>query len=157
MATADQPRNGGAYSRRIAARGRSPDRRAQRPRMLRPARPIASSAKVEGYRFVLGARFDALRQRFHGRVREAKLTPAAIEVLSVVAYRQPIGADDVAQLRGGGSHAVLNQLVRRGLLSLERTRRRAAKTDLSHHGSLQPPLPNRFAPDLPSSEDLDDH
>jgi len=79
---------------------------------------IASEGK--GYRFVLDAKFDAVRQRFHGRVREVKLTPTAIEVLSVVAYRQPINAEEVTQLRGGRSHKLLSQLVRRGLLRLER-------------------------------------
>ena len=115
---------------------------------------IASEGK--GFRFVLDAEFDAVRQRFHGRVREAKLTPKAIEVLSVVAYRQPINAEQVTQLRGGRSHKLLSQLVRRGLLRLERPKSSPRKpiyhtTDrfntLFRIGSPQ---------DLPSSEDLDD-
>jgi len=115
---------------------------------------IVSEGK--GYRFVLDAKFDAVRQRFHGRVREVKLTPKAIEVLSVVAYRQPINAEEVAHFRGGRSHKLLNQLVRRGLLRLERPESSPRKpiyltTDrfntLFHINSPQ---------DLPSSKDLDD-
>ena len=110
-----------------------------------------------GFQFVLGRQFDRLRQRFSGRVREAKLTPTAIEVLSVVAYRQPIDAEEVTKLRGNRSHALLSQLVRRGLLRLERPEQTPRKpvyhtTDrfntLFRIGSPQ---------DLPSSEDLDDN
>jgi len=115
---------------------------------------IASEGK--GFRLVLEAKFDTVRQRFYGRVREAKLTTTAIEVLSIVAYRQPIDAEKVTQLRGGRSHTLLNQLVRRDLLRLERPKNSLRKpiyhtTDrfntLFHIDSPQ---------DLPSSEDLDD-
>ena len=114
------------------------------------------TSEGKGFRFVLDTEFDAVRQRFNGRVREAKLTPTAIEVLSVVAYRQPINAEDVTKLRGGQSYKLLNQLVRRGLLRLERPESSPRKpiyhtTDrfntLFRIGSPQ---------DLPSSEDLDD-
>ncbi|MEM8947167.1 MAG: SMC-Scp complex subunit ScpB [Planctomycetota bacterium] len=109
-----------------------------------------------GYRFELDTRFDAVRQRFHGRIREAKLTPPALEVLSVVAYRQPIAADEVGKLRGNRSHALLNQLVRRGLLRLDRPSdapRRPLYWTTDRFNSL---FRIGSPQDLPSSEDLDD-
>ncbi|MEQ8837072.1 MAG: SMC-Scp complex subunit ScpB, partial [Lacipirellulaceae bacterium] len=72
-----------------------------------------------GYRMQLRSEFDKLRNRFSGDVREAKLTPAALEVLSIVAYRQPVTGDQVSKLRGTKCHAILASLVRRNLLSLE--------------------------------------
>lgn len=110
-----------------------------------------------GFRFLLGTQFDALRQRFRGRVREAKLTPPAIEVLSVVAYRQPIGAEEVSQLRGGRSHALLSQLVRRGLLRLERPESSPRKPVYLTTTRFNTLFRISSAQDLPSSEDLDDN
>ena len=73
-----------------------------------------------GLRLVLREELEPVRQRFYARVREARLSRAAIEVLAIVAYRQPIRGDQVEELRGLPSGAVLAQLVRRRLLSLER-------------------------------------
>ena len=114
------------------------------------------TSEGKGFRFVLDASFDAVRHRFHGRTREAKLTTTAIEVLSVVAYRQPIAAEDVAQLRGGRCHKVLSQLVRRGLLRLERPESSPRKP-IYHTTDRFNTLFRISSPqDLPSSEDLDD-
>ncbi|MCA9147026.1 MAG: SMC-Scp complex subunit ScpB [Planctomycetaceae bacterium] len=74
-----------------------------------------------GYTMQLRPEFARLRDKFYGRVREAKLSQPAIDVLAMVAYRQPITRDSVSQLRGQSSGAVLSQLVRRELLRIERT------------------------------------
>lgn len=74
-----------------------------------------------GYRMTLRAELAPLRRRFLGRVREARLSQAAIDVLSLVAYRQPLTAEEVSQLRGVPSGPLLAQLVRRDLLRQERS------------------------------------
>ena len=74
---------------------------------------------ADGYRMVLRSMYQPLRDRFFGKIREAKLTQAAIDVLAVVAYRQPIDREGVDELRGQPSGGVLNQLLRRQLLSLD--------------------------------------
>jgi len=111
----------------------------------------------EGYRLALSADFDQVRRRFLGRVREAKLTPAALEVLSVVAYRQPVDAENVTQLRGGRSHTLLNQLVRRGLLSLERVADAPRKPIYRTTNRFNTLFRIGSPADLPNSEDLDDN
>jgi segregation and condensation protein B len=73
-----------------------------------------------GYRLTLRKSFASLRDRFYGRIREARLSQAAIDVLAIVAYRQPIAADEVRRLRDKPSGRLLSQLVRRGLLCVER-------------------------------------
>ncbi len=73
-----------------------------------------------GYRMILSPQFDPVRRRFYGRVREARLSQAAIEVLALVAYRQPITGKSVSELRGHPSSTVLAQLVRRQLLRIDR-------------------------------------
>lgn len=74
----------------------------------------------DGYRMALRPELHALRNSFFGRVREAKLSLAAIDVLALVAYRQPITSDKVGRLRGKPSNHILAHLVHRGLLRIER-------------------------------------
>lgn len=74
-----------------------------------------------GYRMTLRRGLDALRDRFFGRAREAKLSRAAVDCLAIVAYQQPISGEQVSRFRGKPSAHVLAQLVHRGLLKLERS------------------------------------
>jgi segregation and condensation protein B len=64
---------------------------------------------------------DGCRDRIYGRVREARLSPAAIDVLALLAYRQPLTAEEISQLRGLPSNHLLAHLVRRQLLRIERS------------------------------------
>src|SRR5262245_32357132 len=83
--------------------------------------PYTIFSEGGGYRLALRDEFSPLRQRFYGRLRKARLSPAAIEVLALVAYREPLTADEVARLRGIPSGHILTHLVRRKLLRLDRT------------------------------------
>jgi segregation and condensation protein B len=74
----------------------------------------------DGYQLALCDEFFPLRDRFYGRVREARLSQAAVDVLALVAYQQPITGERIGQLRGKPSTHVLAHLVRRGLLRIER-------------------------------------
>lgn len=108
-----------------------------------------------GYRLTLRRRYHALRNRFYGRVREARLSQAAVDVLAIVAYQQPLPAEEISRLRGKPTAHVLSQLVHRGLLRIERVqveKRRVARyrtterfLELFGLSSLE---------DLPQSEDL---
>jgi segregation and condensation protein B len=52
-----------------------------------------------------------------GRKAEAeKLSPAALETLAIVAYRQPVLRADIEKIRGVASGEVLRALVERGLV-----------------------------------------
>ena len=73
-----------------------------------------------GYRLTLRKQFEPIQQKLYGKVRQARLSQAAIEILSIVAYNQPVSADDVQRMRGMPSGALLSQLVRRQLLAIER-------------------------------------
>ena len=61
-----------------------------------------------------------MRDKFYGRVKEARLSPAAIEVLSVLAYNQPATVEQLNELRGSACGAALSTLVRRKLVHVER-------------------------------------
>ncbi len=73
-----------------------------------------------GYKMTIAPQVEIVRRSFLGKVREARLSQMAIEVLSLVAYQPGITAQKVQDQRGQESGPLLNQLVRRQLLSIER-------------------------------------
>ena len=99
--------------------------------------------------------FYPVRNRFYGKVREARLSQAAVDVLAIVAYQQPLSSEQVSRLRGRPCSHVLSQLVRRGLLRIER---RGEKLRTPYYFTT-----DRFLElfglesleDLPQSEELD--
>jgi segregation and condensation protein B len=82
--------------------------------------PFHVISEGAGYRMVLRDEFASLRDSFYGRVREARLSQAAIDVLAVVAYHQGLTREKIDQMLGKPSGGLLSQLVRRQLLRLER-------------------------------------
>ena len=69
---------------------------------------------------MLRPQFRGVLERLYGAMREARLSPAALEVLALVAYRQPVGKNEIDSLRGGESATALRQLVRLGLAAVQR-------------------------------------
>lgn len=82
--------------------------------------PYAIIGAPGGYRLALRDEFTRVRDKFYGRVREAKLSRAALEVLSIVAYNQPTTGEEINRLRGTASGAALATLVRLRLVRLDR-------------------------------------
>lgn len=82
--------------------------------------PYQIVSETGGYRLVLSDAFQRLRDKFYGRTRQTRLSPAAIEILSIIAYKGPQTADEVGRVRGRPCGALLSQLVRRQLLSVVR-------------------------------------
>lgn len=113
-------------------------------------------AVAGGYRLQLRGDLAEVRSRFRGEVRAAKLTPAALEVLSVVAYKQPVTADDVNRLRGSQSYAILAQLVRRQLVRVERSGELPRGARYFTTDRFNRLFAVAGPADLPRSEDLDD-
>jgi segregation and condensation protein B len=90
-----------ALSRRYAAQGR----------------PYAVRPSGDGFVIAVLPGFRRLREKLAGGPKEVRLSPAALDVLAVVAYRQPVGKADVDTVRGADSAAALRQLVRLGLVA----------------------------------------
>ena len=89
-----------------------------------PYRVVSTGA---GYVLQLGAEYARLRDKFYGRVREARLSQTAVDILAIVAYRQPLSRGEIDRLRGKSSGSVLSQLVRRQLLRIERLEEKPRK------------------------------
>jgi segregation and condensation protein B len=84
----------------------------------RQGRPYTIRTQDQGYVLALRPRFRSLAEKLYGGPREARLSPQAIDVLALVAYRQPATREEVDSLRGLDSGALLRQLVRRGLIAV---------------------------------------
>ncbi len=114
--------------------------------------PYRIFSEGSGYRLRLHERFHALRNKFYGRVREARLSQATIDVLAIVAYRQPITADEVNRLRDKPCGHLLAQLVRRRLLRIERPEDKASKPLYSTTERFLELFGMESIADLPQSE-----
>lgn len=75
-----------------------------------------------GFKMTIAPEVESVRRSFLGKVRETRLSQLAIEVLSLVAYQPGITAQKVQDQRGRESHSLLNQLVRRQLLEIQRVK-----------------------------------
>ena len=84
----------------------------------RQARPYSIQPQGNGWVLTLRPRWRHVIDKLYGGVREARLSQAAIDVLAVVAYREPITRGEVDNFRGADSGALLRQLVRRGLIQI---------------------------------------
>lgn len=84
----------------------------------RQRRPYAIQVTDAGYTLTLKPQFRTVRERLIGSPREARLTPAALDVLALVAYRQPISKAEIDSQRGSDSRGALQQLVRLGLIAV---------------------------------------
>ena len=74
----------------------------------------------EGYRLELRPEFQPIRERFYGKIKDAKLSQGAVDVLAIVAYHQPVNAETIEKLRGYPSGSLLGLLIRRDLVIVER-------------------------------------
>jgi segregation and condensation protein B len=90
-------------------------------------RPYTIRSIGSGYQLVLRDEFDSLREGFYGKIREARLSQSAIDVLAIVAYNQRITHEEIDRIRGRDSGAILSQLVRRDLLAMERRAEKKGK------------------------------
>lgn len=108
-----------------------------------------------GYTLRLREQFSGLRDKFYGRIREAKLSQQAIDVLALVAYRQPLTTEEVTELRGRPSGAVLSQLVRRQLLRIERPDQKPRKPRYFTTDRFLDLFGMAAVEELPHSQDVD--
>lgn len=88
-------------------------------RYRKQGRPYVIQPRDDGFVLAILAPFRPLREKIFGGPREARLNQAAIDVLSVVAYRQPVGKSEIDAIRGMDSGGTLRQLVRFGLIAVQ--------------------------------------
>jgi segregation and condensation protein B len=95
-------------------------------------RPYEIRLEEGGYRMVLRPEFESVRNKSYGfGPKEVRLSQEALEVLALVAYRQPISGANIEQISKSNPNGVLRQLLRREIIGLKRTGK-AAK-DVTYH------------------------
>lgn len=117
--------------------------------------PYVIESAGAGYQLALRPQFDSLREKFYGRMRDARLSQSAIDVLAIVAYHQPIVREHVDRLRGKPSGAILSQLVRRKLLKIDRGEDRPRVAVYSTTDRFLGLFQLDAIDELPRSEDLE--
>jgi segregation and condensation protein B len=73
---------------------------------------------AEGWQFLTRREYAESIERARVALRTRRLSPAALETLAIVAYRQPVGRLEIEEIRGVDSGAVLDKLVERGLVEV---------------------------------------
>lgn len=71
-----------------------------------------------GWRAMVQPRHHDLVERLKGQRNQARLSPAALETLAIVAYRQPIVRAEIEAIRGVASGEVLRSLMERRLVRI---------------------------------------
>ena len=100
-------------------------------------RPYEVKHGPAGYALRVHRRFAGVREKLFGGPREARLTQTALDVLSLIAYRQPIGKSEIDAARGMESGPVVRQLIRLGLVA-------ATDTDNAEVGEILYGTTKRF-------------
>jgi segregation and condensation protein B len=73
---------------------------------------------AEGWQFLTRAEYAEPIEGAQFALRPRRLSPAALETLAIIAYRQPVGRVEIDEIRGVDSGAVIEKLVERGLLEV---------------------------------------
>jgi len=73
---------------------------------------------AQGWQFLTRPEYAEAIERAQFALRPRRLSPAALETLAIIAYRQPVGRVEVDEIRGVDSGAVVDKLVERGLVEV---------------------------------------
>jgi len=112
-------------TRRLAKLARLPDGTRART-LIRELRRLqeesGSAVRVEpiagGFQLLTRAAFGPWIRRLHDHPGVTKLSPAGLETLAIVAYRQPVTRSEIEAIRGVGSEEMLRQLLERDLVAV---------------------------------------
>lgn len=121
----------------------------------RPESGIRLEQVADGWRCVTPPALDIYLRSYHGIAARQRLSQAALEVLAIVAHRQPVTLPEINFLRGANSASVVRTLLERKLLRMAGRKKvvgkpflyRTSKGFLIHFGLERPE-------DLPDPEEL---
>jgi segregation and condensation protein B len=121
----------------------------------RPDSGLRLERVAGGWRCVTPAALDSVLRSYHGIAARQRLSQAALEVLAIVAHRQPVTLPEINFIRGANSASVVRTLLERKLLRLAGRKKvvgkpflyRTSKEFLVHFGLER-------AEDLPDPEEM---
>jgi len=74
-----------------------------------------------GYQMVTNPHFKDELEELFGKRNEQKISPSALEVLAIIAYKQPLTKDTIDEIRGVSSTRSLNLLLNLKLITINGT------------------------------------
>lgn len=69
-----------------------------------------------GWRLASRPEHDSILKKYFAKKGESRLSIAALETLAIIAYRQPVTAPEISDIRGVNSNAVLRTLLDRRMI-----------------------------------------
>lgn len=82
----------------------------------RQNRPYGIETLNQGYTIALRTGYRSMVERMAGPPREARLSKSAIDVLALIAFKQPLTRAAIDTQRGSDSASIVRQLIRLGLI-----------------------------------------
>jgi segregation and condensation protein B len=126
-----------------------------RRRYARQNRPYEIRLSDDGYRITLCSDFEPVRNRVYGYgPKQVRLSQETLEILALVAYRQPISRRRTEELAGRNAGSALRQLTERGLLMLDPAHAKADETQYRTSPRFLQLFGLSQLDDLPQIEDL---
>lgn len=110
-----------------------------------------------GYQFRTDPAYAEFISNFNKRVRKFRLSRAALEVIAIIAYKQPVTKVEVESIRGVDSSGVINALLERRILEIKGRKEVIGKPFL--YGTTSEFLEVfglRSLNDLPTLKEIDD-
>jgi segregation and condensation protein B len=71
-----------------------------------------------GYQLASAMEYAEILKRFYQEREKKKMSPASLETLSVIAYRQPVTRADIENIRGVNVDAAVKGLMEKGLIKI---------------------------------------
>ncbi len=72
-----------------------------------------------GYRLFVLDEFSPWIRKMYAAYKQERLSRAALEVLSIIAYKQPITKIEIEQIRGVSSDGVIKNLIEKDMIKIE--------------------------------------
>ena len=82
------------------------------------SRPYSIVKVAGGYHFVTRSQYGVYVQKLLKSKSRKRLSQAALETLSIVAYKQPVSKPDIESIRGVNSGEIMNSLLDRGIVTI---------------------------------------
>ncbi len=122
-----------------------------------PERGVVAEEVGGGYRLATRPELQGYLQRFFEMSGRSRLSMAALETLAIIAYRQPITAPEIQELRGVNPSGVIKTLLERRLIRIAGRKPVVGKPFLYRtHREFLLHFGLRSLEDLPPLEELSD-
>jgi segregation and condensation protein B len=81
-------------------------------------RPFGIVKIAGGYQYAVRPEFGEMLQKFTKNRNKKKLSQASLEVLAIIAYKQPVSKPEIEQIRGVNSNEIVNSLIEKNLINI---------------------------------------